>query len=900
MGLLMSDFIAEDIKLFGASVSSVTISSGLNTQSTTAQLTLVFEDDGPLASEDLEQNFPPLGSCVGFKIGDLEFAGILQRYTQKLELSGYVWDVTLESASKVLDGVQVILDEFMGTNFPGLSLFNNPVIRNVWNPYGYRENYNSAGSLGIFGGSNRNSLGFPAVDLLNLMQLFSTQESFFGRKPKFGVSEYELDLGPLIERAMMFQDLRVSGQSQTALSIISEITSLALCDFIVSIKPKSGDYINGVIPDPVIYLKLIDRSFTPDPGMIKRIAREYEQRGLLVSADVGKELNDTVTQRVVIGAPATRYVQADRSMYKQAWGKSKFGNQDYVPYIVLDNATPYFLDPYFPFLELRAAGHSFDSWLLFHVLKMHLSNIYDSLDEEYKRKINNQTIILGGRPFNRGVFVNPVILPFIQDIFNITLFKPSGVSTILGGVKPLDYINTNFQAPPISLTVLESIYNSVRNAYEEYYGSKFAVYLPVEPGGKQNNVKFERESQTYVSTWEISESAWNEKFPYSDVMFYDDTGKMKAACEWIFDPRFSDYSALGTNYNVEAGRISSVINIDKDIYFPNNNEAYCIATTPSVYVFDNYTTENDGFAVMVNAIFAIPYKELVWFYGFSPYHLMPPYGIAPAKITPQLVGVPQVSNRYNWGPWYSSEADNGRAELIFDQTLAPETFGSINNMNSVGDYYARVIDSNIAGVDSGFIELAEYPKGNIGDRFFVSGPYVTSIDISLSTSGYKTTYKFNTWTPEFGKLSKQNIDRLTTLNKTIIKYKNNTSSFLFKKLNFPKGSIPFTNSPLRSQKDYSFKKTTKNLTKRIAMAIYGPDPGDPQKPFFKNPNPRIAIDDVWQQGYDRNVGPKKLAAIRQQERNEARNGKGAPRLGYTSFSGKKPPPPPPEPPEDNP
>jgi len=891
MGVLMSDFIAEEVKLFGASVSSVSINSGLNTQSTTAQLTLVFEDDGPLASEDLEQNFPPLGTCVGFKIGDLEFAGILQRYTQKLDISGYVWDVTLESASKVLDGVQVVLDEFMGTSFPGLFLFNNPEVRNFWNPYGYRENYNSAGG-GTFGGSNRDALGFPALDLLSIMQYFSTSESFFGRKPKFGESEYELDLGPLIERASLFQDLRVSGQHQSALGIISEVCSLCLCDFIVSIKPKSGDYINGVISDPVIYFKIIDRSYTPDPGMIKRIVKDYEQKGLLVSADIGKELNDTVTQRVVVGAPATRYVEVGRNFYKQVWGKSKFFSQDYVPYIVLENGNPYFLDPYFPLLELRAAGNSYDSWLLFHILKFHLSNIYDSLDIEYQRKINNQTIKLGGRPFNRGVFVNPVIAPFLQELFNSGMINANGVSDIIRGVKPLDYLNTKFVNLKVDL-FLESVYNSVKNAYDEYYGSKLAVYLPVEPGGRRNNVLFDRDDQVYRTTWEIAESAWNQKFPYSDVMFYDDTGKMKAACEWRFDSRFSDYSALGTNYNVEVGRISSVINIDKNIFFPNDTEAYCIATTPSVYVYDNYTTQNDGFIIMVNAMFGLPYKTLVANFGFAPFHLMPPYGISPAKITPQLIGVPQVSTRYNWGPWYSKQADNGRADFIFDSTIAPETFGSIEQMNAVGRYYAAVINSNIAGVDSGSIELAEYPKGNIGERFFVSGPYITSMSVSLSTSGYKTTYDFNTWTPEFGKLSKQNIDRLTNTNKSIIKYKNNTSAILFRKFNFPKGNLPTTQlGPTYDR----FKKTTRTLRKGLAMAIAGPDPNDPTKPDM------TLIDDVWQQNNNIRVteARRKLAneLAKQKERyagtDQALN---PPRLGYTVFTGKKKPP---EPPEENP
>ena len=43
-----------------------------------------------------------------------------------------------------------------------------------------------------------------------------------------------------------------------------------------------------------------------------------------------------------------------------------------------------------------------------------------------------------------------------------------------------------------------------------------------------------------------------------------------------------------------------------------------------------------------------------------------------------------------------------------------------------------------------------------------------------ATSGVKTTYKFNTWTPQFGTMAKYNIDRIQKIN-------NNRFSFAKKK-----------------------------------------------------------------------------------------------------------------------
>jgi len=42
---------------------------------------------------------------------------------------------------------------------------------------------------------------------------------------------------------------------------------------------------------------------------------------------------------------------------------------------------------------------------------------------------------------------------------------------------------------------------------------------------------------------------------------------------------------------------------------------------------------------------------------------------------------------------------------------------------------------------------------------------VTNMDISISTSGLTTSYQFNTWTPNFGKLTKYNADRISRIYK---------------------------------------------------------------------------------------------------------------------------------------
>ena len=62
--------------------------------------------------------------------------------------------------------------------------------------------------------------------------------------------------------------------------------------------------------------------------------------------------------------------------------------------------------------------------------------------------------------------------------------------------------------------------------------------------------------------------------------------------------------------------------------------------------------------------------------------------------------------------------------------------------------------------------LTGRPDYNLGERFANTGPYVSNMSISIdATGGVKTTYQFNTWTPNFGTMTKYNIARIQDINK---------------------------------------------------------------------------------------------------------------------------------------
>jgi hypothetical protein len=190
------------------------------------------------------------------------------------------------------------------------------------------------------------------------------------------------------------------------------------------------------------------------------------------------------------------------------------------------------------------------------------------------------------------------------------------------------------------------------------------------------------------------------------------------------------------------------------------------ATKVSPMIDDEMTTEMFGVAVFAKIFFD---KDLPLdiFYNGSAAHLK--CAIPPLRSLPIGFGIPQQSNKYRYGPWAKAEAQGnadpsiytaGKAEFQVEESLAPENFGGYSKMNEAGFILTDIDTGRVDVSETGFVELVGVPEYNIGKRFQDSGPFVTDLDIAVGIDGIKHTYKFNTWTPSFGKLAKANIDIL--------------------------------------------------------------------------------------------------------------------------------------------
>jgi len=859
-------------KMFGAYVENISASIGWNGQGGSCQMTLVEDPDN-----GVEIDLPPVGTACYFKYHKFYYGGVFQRWTYKEDIGGRKYDVILESpGGKVLNGVNVILSNFEGTAFnegdgydkltPSSSNPNiTTQVKNVWNALGHKENYTFGGR---FGAANINSAGYPARDLLDLLELFSRGESDFGGPILYGGSEYRFEAGNLKEVPEFF---RISGQSQNLNAILQECADLLQYDYFATVEPTGGMPSNdggGIISNPVVKIVTIDKTQQPDPGKIRDTVLLAKDDGSLVSSDVGQELSDEVTQRIVVGGPASRYFVANINDCIPVWGK--VGPKRYVlapgfartPQAYRPNAkVPVVLDEMSGLngaiangivstsytatvMELRMAMAGIDSWVTFKAFESMANGTYYSPDNPYVGYLDLNIDLL-------QLVANGVIGPMSLASTSMT----SGRKMYSESFKE----QVNF------------IFSKVEATAKTFYGRMFLVPLPVEPGGISNNLKFVEEDILEVSSWDLTDSAWVSDKPISDIAFYNGDGRLKSTAIYEFNNRYdysdmkSDYAAwntFGASQSISDGIATAQSGPhESNVFFINGFDTpfAVIDTGTQIRVWDDSTTPDFGLSVLSNYFFGISVPPEGYITaGKSSTQISVPPGVA----YPKLLGIPQESSRYAWGPWYKSTTEDGRSEVVFDNNLRPETFGSVDRMNQAGQDTANAGASEISANESGRIELARFPEFNIADRFAGSGPYVTDMNISIGVGGLTTEYRFNTWTPNFGKLAKYNSDRISRIYKASIaalqRIRQDSPKRAFEPIPFQKTNfeqILGRLSASRSSGGFSFVSTF-NPSNIESVAL-----GDAAGLFVSRPN------DSWGCSFDQQWSPAGTRAVKRSNDN---------------------------------
>ena len=772
-------------KMFGAYIESISSSIAYGGQGGSCQMSLVEDPEN-----GVNITLPQVGTACFIKYGEFEYGGVFQRWTYKEDIGGKKYNVVLESpGGKILNGVNAILSSFEGTAFnegggyDKINPSNNPnfttQIKNVWNPYGHKENFAFGGRFGL---ANTNSAGFPARDLLNTLELIGRGESNFGDRILYGESEYEIDFGELKEVPEFF---RISGQTLSLNAIVSECAEILQYDYFAAIDTETSflnlvkdlygdDYESGggAIPDPIanglkILIKTIDKTEQPNPGAVAALVSEAKDNGTHVSSEVGQELSDEVTQRVVVGGPASRYFVADINDCFAIWGKNSATSYvlgDLVPSayqpdsevsIILDEMEGFetsvtsalfggFPSDYTATIdELRMCRGGAESWQMFKVFE---SIFYETYDED---------------PWCAGIHFTPELL---QEI-------------ALGVSGPMRLASTSLSDAqkaydPEIQKYVQKIFGKVQEVANNFYGRMFLVPLPAEPGGIFNNLKFIEEDLLEVSAWELTDSAWVSNKPVKDIGFYQN-GRLLSTSVYDLNGNY-DYSPMGGDYagwQTLPGTFTDGMattkggKVEDKVFYINGRPYMVFDAGVQILDFDENTTPDFGLTFLAQKFFGIDIDPLNYIAPGKPNTQIQ---VPPSVAYPKFLGIPQESERYSWGPWYRFARYNGKSEVVFDANLVPENFGSVQRMDAAAFDTASAGVAVIGANESGRVELAEIPEYNIAERFNSTGPYVTNMDINVGTGGITTSYQFNTWTPNFGKLTKYNADKVSRIFKATL------------------------------------------------------------------------------------------------------------------------------------
>lgn len=810
--------------LFGAYIQSISTSVGWGGQGGTCQLVLIEDPDnnitiprhydngkrvldsawpagtpftGGIDNADLDS--PKIGTAVGLRYGDFYFGGIFQRYTYSESLSGRVYNVILESPAKLFDGIQVILDEFQGTIFAPKNAFypffgseaptqfDKSYVNNVWNVYAELENYAyNTETGGHFGNGDVNSVGMPVLTLLEILQKFGDDaDGIFGGPAEFGSSKYKFDFSELTEAVEAnIPEYRVKGPVSNLNGILSDICETMQHQYFPQVIGPAGADTDG-IANPIIKIRMIDMGQQPTPGVIEDLVQNKKDEGKLISSSVGKELQDATTQKVVIGGAASRYYDSPVTDFLSVWQKKVNGDYDFGGLAVAQYTGTSATDPgysghtiplrypdqfgavhyYATIFEMRMALGGMETWEIYKA--------FQSMLELY-----------GGTGYtepNPDLYSGPYP-PWFARIATTKdiLEKIAGQTTIT-----LDLANTFLNQAGQAYSeeqkkLSQKMFNVVSKAASEFYGQVFYAPLPYEIGGQDNNIRWITEDYQYEAAWEITDSAWYydkatgaDGRPVGDVLGYDGEGRLKAHSTWRNDG-ISDFSVFGGDYSVGfGGRLCTTKGgPDKDLFWITTagGDIYpygIVRTGAQVRSYDSYTTPDFGLTVLAQIFFGIDIPPAAY---ISPGKEAVQIAIPPGVALPLSIGVPQESRVYRWGPWYRAAIKTGKAEVILDDSLRPETFGSSSVLDQAGLATAFAGVGELEAVESGFVEIAEFPSFNIGDRWSEMGPYVTDLQIDVSTDGCKCTYKFNTWTPNFGKLAKYNMDRIARVNQASLAF----------------------------------------------------------------------------------------------------------------------------------
>lgn len=743
-------------RFLGSSVIDWNASVGWN--DTPSSMTISLVDD--IKNGDSFQA-PAMGTPVFFNYEGWEFNGIVRNWGAIASTDGNpIYKVEVVDPREILDGVELILDGYTGVVSQ---------VPNLFNVYGWLESFG-------FGNSGINESGIVWTKIKNAIQTMTLTPGIYGSAIQFRGYTYTVNLDgiPLVP-----ETYRVGGTSITLLGFIQEMCEAASADFFITLS-----LLNDV---RVINVHSISRRFQPNFGKITQFVSSIEGAS---AKNIGYELRNETTSKFVTGG-------AKQEMYFQTLqpGSASSGTDDTIaPYwglylnsniavgvgendshtVTLDSRmidVPGVGPSYVTDVgELRAAVDSQVAWenFLWANNNNKFRQIYnedgnledtDELNPHYKKA--EKLKIVGNATKNLVSLLQGMSAAQIQ---NINL---------------LNVLNTADGDPITNEEDINRLYEYIHEYAVEYYGKKFMVRIPFVSTATSDNGELilsrEPTDGGFIDESKYLNAIASKFMPeeFDRVELQDGRLRAYARFDGAANYDFSLIDPEDVIVNSDGNTVFVRGDIEGDLVFINNTLKFSprvVFNMPNPVIrknrdFDGAIKNIFRTALEGDPTVGVGNAEGILDTIFSRIGSDALAGTnGGSAVLPNMIAIPLKSNIDSYGPW-SAVGAQGKVEFEKDDTLVPWNYGGYTAMNLVGQAKVDIALANQQMAESGEVEFPGIPGIALGQQLINGGPYVTDVAVNISQGGVRTTYRMNTWTPQFGVFAKQRAEQVQKLAK---------------------------------------------------------------------------------------------------------------------------------------
>lgn len=768
--------------------------------------------------------YPIMGTPLYFRVADFEFSGILQSWVASDGPDGHpVYTVKLSDPRAILEGTQLIIDKYaLGTysNYNILNVYglHETLAANCSAYSGYGIN-GYGGARVNHNGMPWNKIKSAISFLTASLPAYSSNYCYTGRlvyrgstcaygmgclpSNGDGTASYLVDLSGVPYAPTYY---RVSGTNVGLLDVISTLCADAGSDFYVELLPT---LIGGSIYN-IITIRTVSRATQPSLGAINTLLSASTN---IINSTHGVELRNENMGNFVIGGPKQRMYAIEQNDNGTTDDLSDdaicpfFGINQSTGYAIASSVTSDTNEIYFNTdlttlntqlitalaitdaniyeNEMRAAMQGMDEWLSYSSMMGTRPTVWKGFTDAH------------GKQGAKGVHDFSFIINAITaaDTNNAILAHQAVPA---GAVFRQDQADLQKD--------MQTAYDFVRTFATEYYGRKYAVRI------SDICWKTDEESNYPLTSEEVSDGGWVAGgstiiglpviTDLSDFFALED-GRLQAFVRYD-DVAGNDYDLSSVSMDdcgIYAGDAYIKVQVDSKLVYMaygvgGDIVPRAVITLPQM-MCKKYTGDaaNIGFLGMKAGIdivddINVTFNKLKTIKATVGSKVMQWHMHYVAR-TPDAATIPFKSNVLTYGPWPNTAAyyPPGKVNIIFDEGLVPWEYGDQTTLDLAG--FERSLESvtQMYAGEMGSMTIPGYPTLPLGaeisstgttflfeNRIAVSGasgttltpetwygsmgPNITNINTEVGPGGVQTSYTMRTFTPQFGKFGKANVERL--------------------------------------------------------------------------------------------------------------------------------------------